>query len=91
MVDIFDEAQEKFLELKFDSTAKDSLKELDLEALWAKYIPVCPLVLTPALRILIMFGSTYLFEAAFSALVAIKTKYRNKLHVERHFILAVWD
>ena len=29
-----------------------------------------------------MFGSTYHFEAAFSTLVAIKTKNRNKLEVE---------
>ena len=28
----FDEAQEKFLELKFNSAAKDKLKVLDLEA-----------------------------------------------------------
>ena len=29
-----------------------------------------------------MFGSTYMCKAAFSKLIAIKTKYRNKLEVE---------
>ena len=35
--DIFDEAQEQFLELKFNSAAKDKFKVLDLETFWAKY------------------------------------------------------
>ena len=34
---IFDEAQ-KFLELKFNSAAKDKFKVLDLEAFWDKYL-----------------------------------------------------
>ena len=80
--EIFDEAQEKFLELKFKFTAKDNFKELELEAFWLKYLPVYPLISTQALRVLVMFGSTYLCEAAFFTLVAIKTKYRNKLEVE---------
>ena len=40
---IFDEAQEKFLELKFNSAAKDKFKVLDLEAFQldlAKYLHV---------------------------------------------------
>ena len=37
---IFDEAREKFLEFKFNSAAKDKFKMLDLEAFWAKYLPV---------------------------------------------------
>ena len=36
----FDEAQETFLELKLNSAAKDKFKVLDLEAFWAKYLPV---------------------------------------------------
>ena len=79
---IFDEAQEEFLELKFSSTAKDNFKELDLVAFWAKYLFVYPLISTQAFRVLFMFGSTYFCEAAFSTLVAIKTKYKNKLDVE---------
>ena len=80
--EIFDEAQEESLELKFNSTAKVNFMELELEAFWLKYLLVYSLISTQALRVLVMFGSTYLCEAAFSTLVAIKTKYRNKLKVE---------
>ena len=44
--DIFDEAQEQFLELEFNSAAKDKFKVLDLEAFWAKYLPVYHLITT---------------------------------------------
>lgn len=80
--DVADEVQEQFLELKFNSTAKEDFKDLDLETFWVKYLPVYPLISHQALRILTMFGSTYLCETAFSTLVAIKTKYRNRLNVE---------
>ncbi|XP_066953245.1 protein FAM200A-like [Macrobrachium rosenbergii] len=79
VADISEEVQEEFLELKFNSTAEVDFKELDLETFWIKYLPVYPLISRQALRILTMFGSTYLCEAAFSILVAVKTKYRNRL------------
>ena len=41
-----------------------------------------PNVSVIALRILVPFASTYLCEAEFSALVAIKAKERNRLNVE---------
>ena len=44
--DIFDVAQEQFLELKFNSVAKDIFKVLDFEAFWAKYLPVYHLITT---------------------------------------------
>ncbi|XP_064104359.1 zinc finger BED domain-containing protein 5-like [Macrobrachium nipponense] len=80
--DVADEVQEEFLELKFNSTAKEDFKDMDLETFWVKYLPVYPLISHQALRILTMFGSTYLCETGFSTLVAIKTKYRNHLNVE---------
>ncbi|XP_014784634.1 zinc finger BED domain-containing protein 5-like [Octopus bimaculoides] len=82
VTDVLDEVQ-KFLELKFNSPAKEDFKELDLEMFWIKYFLVYPLISHQALRILTMFGCTYLCEAAFSTLVAVKTKYRNRLNVER--------
>ena len=42
--DIFYEPQEQFLELKFNSAAKNKFKVLDLEAFWAKYLPVYHLI-----------------------------------------------
>ncbi|XP_064078498.1 zinc finger BED domain-containing protein 5-like [Macrobrachium nipponense] len=74
VTDVADEVQEEFLELKFNSTAKEDFKDMDLETFWGKYLPVYPLISHQALRILTMFGSTYLCETAFSTLVAIKTK-----------------
>ena len=82
VADVADEVQEEFLELKFNSTAKEDFIDMDLETFWVKYLPVYPLISHQALRILTMFGSTYLCETAFSTLVAIKTKYRNRLNVE---------
>uniref|UniRef100_A0A0L8I895 BED-type domain-containing protein n=1 Tax=Octopus bimaculoides TaxID=37653 RepID=A0A0L8I895_OCTBM len=38
-----------------------------------------------------MFGSTYLCAAAFSIVVAVKTKYRNRLNVERDIRCALSD
>ena len=68
--------------MKFNSKAKANFKDLDLEAFWAKYLPAYPLISTHALCVLIIFGSTYVCEASFFTLVAIKTKHRNKLQVE---------
>ncbi|KAK3893842.1 hypothetical protein Pcinc_002377 [Petrolisthes cinctipes] len=83
LADVADEVQEELLELKFNSTTKEDFKNLDLETFWVKYLPVYVLISHQALWILTMFGSTYLCETAFSTLVAIKTKYRNLLNVER--------
>ncbi|XP_068246863.1 zinc finger BED domain-containing protein 5-like [Palaemon carinicauda] len=79
---VAEEIQEEFLELKFNSTAKDEFNDLDLETFWIIYHSVYPLISHQALRVLTMFGSTYLCETAFSTLTAIKTKYRNRLDVE---------
>ena len=68
-----------------DEVQLHSFKELELETIWANYLYVYPLIATRALQILAVFGSTYLCEAAFSGLIAIKTKYRNRLRVERDF------
>ncbi|XP_014782719.1 SCAN domain-containing protein 3 [Octopus bimaculoides] len=90
VTDVLDEVQEEFLELKFNSPAKEDFKELDLETFWIKYLPLYPLILHQAHWILAMFGSTYLCEAAFSTLIADKTKYRNRLNVERDLHCALF-
>uniref|UniRef100_A0A0L8FSM9 HAT C-terminal dimerisation domain-containing protein n=1 Tax=Octopus bimaculoides TaxID=37653 RepID=A0A0L8FSM9_OCTBM len=89
VTNVLDEVQEEFLELKFNSPAKEDFKELDLETFWIKYLPVYLLISYQTLRVLAMFRSTYLCEAVFSTLVAVKTKYRNRLSVERYLRCAL--
>ncbi|XP_014789271.1 SCAN domain-containing protein 3-like [Octopus bimaculoides] len=80
---------QEFLELKFNSSDKEDFKELDLEMFWIKYLPVYSLISHQALRILAMFRFTYHCEAAFPTFIAVKTKYRNRLNVERYLRCAL--
>lgn len=73
--------QEDALEIKHDSSAKYNFDIMDKPSFWLKYFKVYPSVSREALRLYLPFSSTYLCEKAFSTLVAIKTKYRNKLDV----------
>jgi hypothetical protein len=76
-----EDVQEEFLELKFDSTAKDNFQQITSENFWLKYLPVYSKTNEQALRVIIPFLSTYFCEAGFFALVAIKTKQYYKLDV----------
>lgn len=80
--DVPDSMQEEFLELKNDSVSKDLFNTKNLEEFWVSVQGSYPLLAENALRVLIQFSSTYLCEAGFSALVHVKTKFRNKLEVE---------
>jgi hypothetical protein len=77
--DVPQEIQENFLELTNDSFMKGEFQRLELSDFWVKILPVYPKISKIALRVLIPFSSTYLCESAFSSLMAIKTKSRNKL------------
>ncbi|XP_072395218.1 protein FAM200A-like [Diabrotica undecimpunctata] len=71
--------QEDAFQIKHDSSAKYNFDIIDKPSFWLKYFKVYPSVSREALRLYLRFSSTYLCEKAFSTLVVIKTKYRNKL------------
>ena len=77
-----EELQEEFLEMKCNSTAKDDFEAMPLNNFWAKYLHIYKNVGSVAIRTLLSFSSTYLCESGFSALVSMKTKFRNKLERE---------
>ncbi|CAH1113275.1 unnamed protein product [Psylliodes chrysocephalus] len=76
-----EDIQEEFLEMKADSIMKDDFHLFTLVKFWIKRFLLNPKVSSHALQIIVPFSSTYLGETGFSALVKIKTKQRNRLAV----------
>ncbi|CAH1999737.1 unnamed protein product [Acanthoscelides obtectus] len=81
--------QEEFLEIKADSSMKDDFHLLTLGKFWIKRLPVNSTLASLALRILVPFSSTYVYETGFSALVLIKTKERNRLNVDSDMMIVL--
>jgi len=75
------ELQEEWIDLKNDYGAQD-LFIGDLNNFWVSMMKSYPRLSKAALIKLIPFASTYLSETAFSALISIKSKSRNRLEVE---------
>ena len=82
---------EEFLQIKWNSTAKDDFEAISLNDFWAKYLPVYKNVGSVAIRTLLPFSSTYLCESGFSTLVSVKTKSRNKLECEANLRCALFS
>ena len=80
--DNHDAAQEEFIKLVNDSGAQELFPRVDLPSFWSSLLGSYPIVSDMALKLLIPFPSTYLCEAAFSSILVIKTKARNRLDIE---------
>jgi len=74
-----EDIEEQFLDLVHDSAARTVFAEKSINAFWATMHGSYPRVAVAALTLLVAFPSTYLCESAFSSMVAIKTKSRNRL------------
>ncbi|XP_076063291.1 uncharacterized protein LOC143038157 [Oratosquilla oratoria] len=93
VADVAKEVQEEFLELKFDSTAKEDFKDMYLETFWVKYLHVYSLTSHKALLILTMFGSTYMSTSRPSSYIsridakAFQTTRFNNIASRRAYIM----
>ena len=65
-----------------DSGANNLFSRVNLTSFWSSILISYPKVSQIALKLLMPFPSTYLCETAFSSMLVIKTKARNKLEVE---------
>lgn len=74
--------EESLIELSCDQTLKSFFKTTPLVPFWIKLRQEYPAIAKIALKHLMGFSTTYLCERAFSTLVFLKNKYRNKLDVE---------
>uniref|UniRef100_A0A8C1RK47 HAT C-terminal dimerisation domain-containing protein n=1 Tax=Cyprinus carpio TaxID=7962 RepID=A0A8C1RK47_CYPCA len=74
--------QEQLTELKSDSRLKELFSSCPLSSFWVALRQEYPQLCDVALKILLPFASTYLCEAGFSKMTALKTKYRNRAQIE---------
>ncbi|XP_043916349.1 protein FAM200A-like [Protopterus annectens] len=75
------EMESQLIELSCDTTLKTKFDKLKLSDFWLHVGNEYPLISQEAMSFLLPFATTYLCETGFSAMTAMKTKYRNKLRV----------
>uniref|UniRef100_A0A8C4GRW1 Zinc finger BED domain-containing protein 5 n=1 Tax=Dicentrarchus labrax TaxID=13489 RepID=A0A8C4GRW1_DICLA len=83
--------QEQLIELKSDSRLKELFTSCPLSSFWAALMQEYPQLCDVTLKILLPFVSTYLCEAGFSKMTALKTKYRNRAQIEDDLRLCLSD
>ncbi len=71
--------QEQFIDLINDGGAKHAFREMCCSDFWIEMAQSYPDISKMALKVLIPFPTTYECETAFSTLLSIKTKHRNRL------------
>ena len=80
---------EQFIDLFSDLTLK-SLYNLNLLiSFWIKARSEFPFVGCKALPVLVPFATSYFCEASFSVVAVIKSKYHNKIEIERDMCVAL--
>ena len=80
---------EQFIDLSSDLTLKSIFNPNSLISFWVKDRSEFPLVGCKALHVLVSFTTSYLCEVSFSAIAAIKSKYRSKVDIERDMQVAI--
>ena len=80
---------EQFIDLSSDHTLKNTYNPNSLISFWVKARAEFPLVGCKALCVLVPFATPYLCKAGFSAVAIIKSKYRNKIDIEREMRVAI--
>ncbi len=76
------DVQDEFLDLRNDSATKDLYEDKSLNVFWCSMNQSYQKVSAIALRLLLLFTTTYLCESGFSTLLQIKNKSRSQLDVD---------
>ena len=80
---------EQLIDLTSDLTLKSIYNPNSLISFWVKARAEFSFVGCKALRILAPFATSYFGEAGFSAVAVIKSKYRNKIDIEREMRVVI--
>jgi len=86
------ETHNQLIELSANKTLQLQFASQDLNKFWIARKNEYGSLVTEALKILIPFATSYLYEKGFSSMMAIKTKYRNRLlSLKNNLLLCVSD
>ncbi|XP_053171455.1 zinc finger BED domain-containing protein 5-like [Scomber japonicus] len=81
--------EDQFIDMTSDSTLRLSFPAQTLSEFWLSVERQYPLLGQRAMGILLPFATSYLCETGFSAVAALKTKYRSQLDIEQELRVAV--
>lgn len=81
--------EEQYIDMTSDSRKRLQFTSTSLAVFWIGVEKDYPLLGQRAMDILLPFATSYLCETGFSAVAAIKTKYRSKLNIEHELRVAI--
>ena len=84
-----DLAKDDLIELRTMQMLRSEFNSKNLAEFWCSLAQAYPRLMKRAMVALILFATTYLCEAGFSALLAIKTKQRNRLDAKDNMHVAL--
>ncbi|XP_042905119.1 protein FAM200A-like [Parasteatoda tepidariorum] len=81
--------KEKLIELSCDTTLKHKFQTVSLVQFWLNLHTEYNTLSNKALKVLLLLATSYLCKTGFSALAAMKSKYRARLVVEKELRVAI--
>ena len=84
-----DKLQDQFIDVKNDSSSQDVFEAFPVTDFWLRMASWYPEISKTALEKLLACSATWLCESAFSTLLNVKTKQRNRLEVDQNIRCAL--
>ena len=84
-----EQEKEDYLNLTYDNSLKKKFNLVNPTKFWISLNDKYSALTKKALRMFILFATSYLCEAGLSAMAVIKSKYRLRINVEREMLGAV--
>ena len=81
--------QEELIELQHDGFARDVYSKKNLGDFWYTMCKSYKKIAKPAIKALLLFPSTWLYESTFSVMLGSKSKYRSQLKTPEHDLCCV--
>ena len=86
---LYTQEEEQLIDLSSDQSLKMVFHTTPVPTFWISINGEYPLLSEKAMKVLLPFSTSYMCEQGFSALAALKSKYRNRVDAEAELRIAV--